>query len=62
VRLSVLARFIAVRILSSFDPVAYDRATRAADTRLAFDDAGWKASHGIEDSMLVHSPLKEAFA
>jgi hypothetical protein len=29
---------------------------------LALDDADWTASHGIEGSVVVQSPLKEAFA
>jgi hypothetical protein len=29
---------------------------------LALDDSDWTASHGIEGSMVVQSPFKEAFA
>src|SRR6516225_1444700 len=64
-RLAALGRFIAVPILPGFNPVAYDRAQEQPmppTPRLALDDADWTASHGIEGSVVVHSPLKEAFA
>ena len=65
VRLTLFARLMAVRILPGFDPVAYDRTQEQPvppTPHLALDDAHWKASHGIKDSVVVHSPLKEAFA
>ena len=56
---------MAVPILPGFDPVAYDRAQEQplpSTPHLALDDADWTASHGIEGSVVVPSPLKEAFA
>jgi NAD(P)H dehydrogenase (quinone) len=64
-RVAACARFMAVPILPGFDPVAYDRAQEQplpSTPHLALDDAGWTASHGIEGSVVVPSPLKEAFA
>jgi len=63
-RLAALARFMAVPILPGFNPAIYDRSQEqpAPPTpHLALDDAGWMASHGIEGSVVVQSPLKEAF-
>jgi NAD(P)H dehydrogenase (quinone) len=64
-RLAAFARFLAVPILSGFDPVAYDRGQEQPvppTPRLALDDADWKASHGFEGSAVVRGPLKEALA
>jgi uncharacterized protein YbjT (DUF2867 family) len=64
-RLAVLARFMMLPMLPGFDPVAYDRTQEhpvPPTPRPAVDDAGWMASHGIEGSVVVQSPLKEAFA
>ena len=64
-RLVALGRFIAVPILPGFNPTIYDRAQEQPvppTSHLALDDADWTASHGIEGSVVVHSPLKEAFA
>ena len=61
------AEFVVADIfdLPGFDPATYDRAQKQpvpSTPHLALDDADWKASHGIEASVVVHSPLKEAFA
>jgi hypothetical protein len=64
-QLAAFARFLAIPILPGFDPVAYDRAQQQPvppTPHLALDDADWTASHGIEASVVVRSPLKEAFA
>jgi uncharacterized protein YbjT (DUF2867 family) len=64
-RLAALARFMAVPILPGFNPAIYDRAQEQPvppTPHLALDDADWTASHGIEGSVVVQSPLKEAFA
>jgi NAD(P)H dehydrogenase (quinone) len=64
-RLAALARFMAVPILPGFNPATYDRAQEQPlppTPHLALDDADWTASHGIEGSVVVRSPLKEAFA
>jgi uncharacterized protein YbjT (DUF2867 family) len=64
-RLAVFARFMAVPLLPGFDPAIYDRAHEQPvppAPHLALADARWKASHDIEDSAVVHSPLKEALA
>jgi len=64
-RLAAFARFMAVPMLPGFDPATYDRAQKQPTPptpHLALDDADWKASHGIKDSAVVHSPLKMAFA
>ena len=64
-RLAALGRFIAVPILPGFNPVIYDSAQEQPvppTSHLALDDADWTASQGIEGSVVVHSPLKEAFA
>ena len=64
-RLAALGRFMAVPILPGFNPAIYDRAQEQPvppTPHLALDDADWTASHGIEGSVVVQSPLKEAFA
>jgi hypothetical protein len=64
-RLAALARFMAVPIRPGFNPAIYDRAQEQPvppTPHLALDDADWTASHGIEGSVVVQSPLKEAFA
>ena len=64
-RLAVFARFMALPLLPGFNPAIYDRAHEQPvppAPHLALDDAHWKASHDIQDSAVVHSPLKEAFA
>ena len=64
-RLAALGRFMAVPILPGFNPAIYDRAQEQPEPptpHLALDDADWTASHGIEGSVVVQSPLKEAFA
>jgi uncharacterized protein YbjT (DUF2867 family) len=51
--------------LPGINPATYDRAQEQLvppTPHLALDDADWTASHGIEASVVVHSPLKEAFA
>jgi len=52
-------------IYRGINPATYDRAQEKLvppTPHLALDDADWTASHGIEASVVVHSPLKEAFA
>ena len=64
-RLAALARFMAVPILPGFNPAIYNRAQEQpvpSTPHLALDDADWMASAGIEGSVVVQSPLKEAFA
>jgi uncharacterized protein YbjT (DUF2867 family) len=64
-RLPSFARFIAVPILPGFNPATYDRVQEQPvppTPHLALDDADWTASHGIEGSVVLQSPLKEAFA
>ena len=64
-RLAAFARFMAVPILPGFDPVAYDRAQEQpvpSTPHLALDDAGWMASHGANESVMVGGTLKEALA
>ena len=64
-RLAVFARFMAVPLLPGFNPAIYDQAHEQPvppTPHLALDDARWKAGHGIKDSVVVHSPFKEAFA
>jgi uncharacterized protein YbjT (DUF2867 family) len=65
VRLAVLARFLTVPILPGFNPETYDRAQEQPmppTPHLALDDAGWAASHGIEDLVVEGGTLKEAVA
>src|SRR6201993_4502146 len=60
-RLAALARFMAVAILPGFNPAIYDRAQEQPvppTPHLALDDADWTASHGIEGSVVMQSPLK----
>ena len=64
-RLAAFARFVTVPILPGMDPVAYDRAQEQPvppTPHLALDDAGWRASHGVEGPFMVDPTLKEALA
>ncbi|MBV9491530.1 MAG: hypothetical protein JO069_17695 [Verrucomicrobia bacterium] len=62
-RLATIARFMAVPILPGIDPVTYDRAQGQPvppAPHLALDDAGWKASHGVEGAFTADTTLKGA--
>jgi uncharacterized protein YbjT (DUF2867 family) len=64
-RLTVWARFMMVPMLPGFNPESYERAQELPPPPtpyLALDDAGWVASHGVEDSIVVGGPFKEALA
>jgi NAD(P)H dehydrogenase (quinone) len=54
-RLTVWARFMMVPMLPGFNPESYERAQELPTPPtpyLALDDAGWVASHGVEDSVV----------
>jgi hypothetical protein len=64
-RLAAFARFMAVPMLPGFNPATYDRMQEQPvppTPHLALDDAGWKASHGVEGSFRVDTTPKEALA
>ena len=64
-RLAAFARFMAVPMLPGFTPATYDRTQEQPAPpapHLALDDAGWKASHGVEGSLTMDAALKEALA